>query len=62
MDRFKVLINWQGEVITFYTHARDKDKALKNCIRQLAKKVGYSIELVRKYVMDENKRRWEVTR
>jgi len=58
--RFKVLINWSGEVLTFLTCTDSERKALKNAIRQCAKKVGMSERFVRNYVMEDNKRRWEV--
>ena len=60
--KYKLLINWHGEVLTFYTHASDEEKALKNVIRQLAIKTKRNVDSIRKYIMDENKRRWEVVK
>ena len=56
----KVIINWQGEILTFYTVAKNESKALSNAIRQLAKRLGRTVKSVRDYVLDNNFRRWEV--
>jgi len=58
--RYKVIINWQGEVHEFYRHAVSANQALRYAIRELARKVGYSTKYVRNYVMDKSKDRWEV--
>lgn len=58
--RYKVLINWSGEVLEFYTVTTSANQALRNAIRQCSDKVGMSVKYVRDYVMDANKRRWEV--
>jgi len=58
--RFKVTINWNGEIHEFYRWAVSADQALRHAIRELARKVGYSTRYVRDYVMDSNSRRWEV--
>ncbi|MBU2395677.1 MAG: hypothetical protein KKH70_20275 [Gammaproteobacteria bacterium] len=58
--RFKVIINWQGEVLTIYRHATSPDQALRLAIREVARQSGYSAKYVRDYVMNSNFRRWEV--
>lgn len=58
--RYKVIINWYGEILTFYTKATSEEIALSNAIIQCAKKVGWSRWSVRNYIKDENYRRWEV--
>ena len=58
--RYKILINWSGEVHKLYTHSTCERRALLNAIRQLAKKLGREVKGVRDYVMDGNYRRWEV--
>ena len=60
--KFKVLINWQGEVLEFWTTTDVQSKALSNAISQLAKKVGMRRGFVKLYVTDPGKRRWEVVR
>uniref|UniRef100_A0A6M3KX85 Uncharacterized protein n=1 Tax=viral metagenome TaxID=1070528 RepID=A0A6M3KX85_9ZZZZ len=60
--RYKVLINWSGEVHKLYTHSNCEGKALLNAIRQLAKRLGREVKGVRDYVMDSGHRRWEVTK
>ena len=59
--RFKVVINWSGEVHEFYRHATSVDQALHHSIRALARQVGYTTKFVKDYVMDEGHQRWEVT-
>lgn len=59
-QRYKVIINWSGEVLTFYSVTTSANQALRNAIRKCAKKVGYDKKFVEKYVMDPNARRWEV--
>jgi hypothetical protein len=58
--RFKVIINWHGEVHTFYTQCKSEERALYNAITRLAGKVGMKRMFVAPYVMDANQRRWEV--
>ena len=58
--RYKVTLNWQGEVHEFYRHATSKPQALRHSIRELARKVGYSTRYVQNHIMDTNSRRWEV--
>lgn len=58
--RYKVLINWYGEVLTFYTVTTSSDKALHNVLRQCSKRLGRTLKSVRDYVMDEGHQRWEV--
>jgi hypothetical protein len=58
--RYKININWQGEVHEFYRHATSSNQALRHAIRELARKVGYDTRLVRDYIMDAESRRWEV--
>ena len=58
--RVKVLINWHGEVLAFYSHAKDDNQALSNTIRQLAKRLERTVKSVRDYVMDSGHLRWEI--
>lgn len=58
--RYKVTINWQGEVHEYYRHATSKPQALRHAIRMLAREVGYSTKYVQSYVMDLGSSRWEV--
>jgi len=58
--KFKVVINWHGEVLNFYTHAKSESKALNNAISQLAKRVRRTTRSVRLYVTDFNHDRWKV--
>jgi hypothetical protein len=58
--RYKVTLNWQGEVHEFYRHATSAEQALRHAMRELARKVGYSTKYVQIYIMDTNSRRWEV--
>jgi len=50
--KYGVTINWKGEFHTFHTQASTKHKALHNCIRQLANKLGLKVSYVRNYVLD----------
>lgn len=56
--RFKVAINWQGQVFEYYRHANSAEQALRHAIRELAREVGYNTRYVRDYVMNAN--RYEV--
>ena len=58
--RFKIKVNWHGEVLEFFTVAVSEEVALKNVISQVALKVGRTRYAVRQYLMDENFRRMEV--
>jgi hypothetical protein len=58
--RYHIVINWKGEVLEFYRHATSSQQALRHAIRELSRKVGYTTQRVRSYVMDPNQRRWEV--
>ena len=58
--RFKITLNWQGEVHVIYRHATSPPQALRHAIRELARRVGYSNKFVRDYIMNEEARRWEV--
>jgi hypothetical protein len=58
--RYKIVINWSGEVHEFYRHATSAPQALRHSIRELARKVGYTTRYVRDYIMDSNQQRWEV--
>lgn len=58
--RFKVRVNWHGEVMDFYTVTVNERAALKNVVSQLALKVGRTRYAVRQYLMNENFRRMEV--
>lgn len=50
--KYKVTINWFGEVHELYTHSNSDNKALDNCIMQLSKIVGFNYDMVRAYVRD----------
>ncbi len=58
--RYKITINWKGEVHEFYRHATSAQQALRHAIRELARKVEYETRMVRDYVMEPEARRWEV--
>ena len=60
--RFKITLNWQGEVVIIYRHASSADQSLRHAIRELARRVGYSTRYVRDYIMNPLTRKWEVTR
>ena len=60
MNNHKVTINWYGEVLTFYTHAKDKKVSLSNAIVQLSILVGRTKGSVRCYVTDSQHDRWKV--
>lgn len=60
--RFKITINWQGEVHVFYRWATSADQSLRHAIRELAREVGYETRFVRDYVMNPETRRWEIER
>ena len=40
--KYKVLLNWYGEIHTIYTSSKNKTGALNNSFYQLAKRTGYS--------------------
>ena len=58
--RYLITINWHGENNQFYRHATSAPQALRHAIRELARKVGYSTQHVRSYVMDSGHDRWKV--
>ena len=58
--RYKVSINWKGEVHTYYRWANSSAQAVRHAIRELAREVGYARKMVRDFVMDTGARRWEV--
>jgi hypothetical protein len=58
--RYLITINWLGEVHSFYRHATSPQQALRHAIRELARKVGYTTEYVRNFVMETNHDRWKV--
>ena len=60
--RYKITLNWQGEIHEFYKHANSPSQALRFSIRELARETGYAARFVRNYVMDTSQRRWEVSR
>ena len=60
--RYKVVLNWQGEVHEFYRHATSPAQALRHAVRELARKVGYSNKYVQSYIMEPNQQRWEVSK
>ena len=60
--RFKIIINWKGEVHEFYRWATSPSQALRHAVRELARKLGYATRMVRDYVMEPNQRRWKVTK
>ena len=47
--RYKVNVNWYGELRTFWTHATSKAKAKGNVSRNLAGKLGVKPEFVLAY-------------
>jgi hypothetical protein len=59
-SRFRVTINWQGEVHEFIRFANSSTQALRHGIRALARKVGYETRYVRDYVMDSGSDRYKV--
>lgn len=58
--RYKVTINWQGEVHVYYKHATSAAQALRHGIRDLARACGYSTGYVRQHVLMEEANRWDV--
>jgi hypothetical protein len=58
--RYLITINWLGEVHSFYRHATSPQQALRHTIHELARKVGYTTQRVRSYVMETNHDRWKV--
>ena len=54
-SKYKVTINWNGEVHIFYTYSNTKAKATTNAIIRLAKKVGYNWTVVAAYVFKEDR-------
>lgn len=50
---FKGSFNFQGEVITLYTHSKDEKGAFRNLIAQLVRKVEYSGWHLRNYYNGE---------
>lgn len=60
--RYKIIINWQGEVHEFYRHATSPAQALRHAVRELARKIGYSTRHVQSYIMEPNQQRWEVSK
>ena len=60
--RFKITLNWQGEVHIIYRHATSADQALLHAIRELAHQVGYSTRYVKNYIMQSNSQRWGVSK
>lgn len=59
-SRFKVTLNWQGQVFETYHQAKDDKQALRFAIRKLADKVGYTNVYVRNHIMSNEHRRYEV--
>ena len=51
-SKFKVIINWKGEIYNLYTRAPNTNKALHNGINQLAKILNLTMSSVRNYVTD----------
>ena len=60
--RFKITLNWQGEIYVVYRHAASADQALQHAIRELARRVGYSTRFVKNYIMQPSSQRWEVSK
>jgi hypothetical protein len=56
---FKVKLNWQGEIHTFYRFGVSATQALRYAICQLAREVEYDARYVRNHVMSGN--RYSVT-
>ena len=59
--KYKVTLNWHGELHIFYTHSISRAKALANAIIKLAGKLGRSNYSVRQYFIGE-KDNWKVKR
>ena len=51
MIKFKVILNWYGKNQEFWTtlHRDNPTKAVKNCLNQLANKMGITTYSVRQY-------------
>jgi len=58
--KYKVTINWKGEIHQLYTHSSTELSALHNCIGQLAKKLDLTPSYVRNYVLEDRKDRYYV--
>ncbi len=66
MNKYKVTLNWHGEVHTFYTHAKSELSAMYRACYQLADVLegesgGMRYYSVRQYFND-GKDRWKVER
>ena len=46
-QKYKVHLNWYGEIHKLYTSSSSKSMALSNAICQLAKRVGYNRSFVK---------------
>ena len=49
---YKVIINWKGELHTFYSHAKNPRKALMNSIRRLADHLNILPLKIRSHILD----------
>ena len=51
--KYRVNLNWYGEVHTFFTSSSTEKKALTNAISQLAKKNGYNRAFVKRFFLGD---------
>jgi len=58
--KYKVTLNWFGEVTVIYTHSITEKAALQNVMRRLGQTLGVSFSRVRAYILNSQKDRWRV--
>lgn len=58
--KYKVTLNWFGEVVTIYTHSMTEKSALQNAMRRLGQTLGVSFSRVRVYILNSKHDRWKV--
>ena len=59
MQKYKVTLNYMGEVHIFYTSAVNSGKAVLNAVSKLSNKLSKSKYYLRNYILD-GKDRWKV--
>ena len=57
--RYRITINWKGEIHKLYTTCDGKDKALSNAISRLARLLGVNRRVINNYI-NEGKDRWKI--
>ena len=57
---YKITFNWHNEVIDFFRHAKNEERALYYGISALAEEVGYNRKFVSDYILDSKANRWSV--